>query len=737
MAALELFPTEQIVGVFRGFREGGLEFHADLVLPYRNEFQRIPMHGQFLLVQLETPEEAVLGRIASLSSEGKLTSSAGEEFNIRAVREHRAVPEDLREEYLRYRVNMRVLGVLRLNPSVDGSLDKTNLTFVASHRRLPHVGSPIAFAGANVLREIAGHNVVGAPLGHLALGEYVYAQGAESFQDEPWMRITDPEVLVRFPIENLVSRRSFIFARAGFGKSNLNKLLFSQLYRETPTVIKRGNRRVPVGTIIFDPDGEYFWPDDKGRPGLCDVPELLDKVVVFTSREGPSPYYGSFVAGGIKLDVRRLDPADVIGIAIDPERQDQQNVRKLRGLSQPRWQELIDLADQHNYQLPLEDVCRLLDLDPQRQEAEALAARSNVVGIVRSLHNKSSRLMDMLLNALEEGKLCVIDVSQMRGKQALIFSGLILRRIFDRNQQEFTRAQPRTIPTIAVVEEAQTVLNERAAAAEPYIAWVKEGRKYDLGAVLITQQPGSIPAEILSQGDNWFIFHLLSSGDLVRVKQANAHFSDDLLSSLLNEPIPGQGVFWSSASGKPYPTSVRVLSFEHLHPLQDPAYDRDAVETYAGQLRKKFAEELREVVRVAESVVTAPVSPGNGNGRHTAEIPLLVDAANESEMDRNDGSEVVDVLELYRLVAIRAIQEDLQMIDRLNTDGVPWGALNKIIQENLPPSVDEPGDTAFQLVPKALDGIYGGKRQGGWHTFKSPQGKTYVKAGPDPRPSRG
>ena len=27
--SFDLFPPEQIVGVFRGFREGGLEFHAD------------------------------------------------------------------------------------------------------------------------------------------------------------------------------------------------------------------------------------------------------------------------------------------------------------------------------------------------------------------------------------------------------------------------------------------------------------------------------------------------------------------------------------------------------------------------------------------------------------------------------------------------------------------------------------------------------------------------------------
>src|SRR5207247_8936364 len=134
---------------------------------------------------------------------------------------------------------------------------------------------------------------------------------------------------------------------------------------------------------------------------------------------------------------------------------------------------------------------------------------------------------------------------------------------------ELTEPNERTIPTIAVSEEAQSVLVEGAVAAEPYIAWVKEGRKYDLGAVLVTQQPGSIPVEILSQGDNWFIFHLLAAADLYSLQRANAHFSEDLLCSLLNEPIPGQGVYWSSVGGTPYPVSLRVLSFETLYRVRD------------------------------------------------------------------------------------------------------------------------------------------------------------------------
>ena len=180
---------------------------------------------------------------------------------------------------------------------------------------------------------------------------------------------------------------------------------------------------------------------------------------------------------------------------------------------------------------------------------EALAARSNVTAIVRAVHDKSSQLTDMLLDALAQGKLCVVDVLQLRGGAAMVLSGLILKRIFDRNQEEFTRAESQTIPTIAVIEEAQSVLNDRSTSAEPFIAWVKEGRKYDLGALMITQQPGSIPNEILSQGDNWFLFHLLSAGDLTAVRRANAHFRDDLLSVQLNEPIHGQGVFATAEAG--------------------------------------------------------------------------------------------------------------------------------------------------------------------------------------------
>ena len=678
MANFELFSGDKD-GIFRGFSNGGLEFHADLVLPYQNRFQSIPMHGQFLLVQLETENEAVLGRISSLSSAGKLSSGSGEEYNIRAVKEGRDIPEDLREDYLKYQVDIRVLGVVRRREKRINGETSYELTFVASHRRLPHVGSPVAFLSDDVLQEIAFHNIIGAEIGFFALGEFIYAGNNETLEREDWMLTREPEVMVKFPIENLVSRRSFIFARAGFGKSNLNKLLFSKLYEgETPTVEKREKRRVPVGTLLFDPDGEYFWPDDRGNPGLCDVPGFEERLVVFTDRGAPSNFYSSFVAGGVRIDLRRFDASDIFSIALSPERQDQQNVRKLKSLNSNSWAQLVDLIAEHGNQADLATIQEILQLTGT-QEMEALAARANVTSVVRMLHSSSSFTLDMVMQSLQEGKLCVFDISQMRGTQGLILSALILRRIFNHNQQQFTEAAPQTIPTIAVIEEAQSVLSERATGAGPYIEWVKEGRKYDLGAVMITQQPGSIPNEILSQGDNWFIFHLLSASDLNNVKSANAHFSHDILSSLLNEPIPGQGAFWSSALKRPYPISIRALSFSNMYERMDREYNREQIGSYARSIRQSF----------------------------------------ESNSE--------DTSVRFRQIAVEAVRSDTELMSSIRSEnGAAWGKIKAMIMNSLPNNIDDPDKIAFDLVSNIMNEIFGPQGQA-WESFKGNTGSTYVR----------
>jgi len=301
----------------------------------------------------------------------------------------------------------------------------------------------------------------------------------------------------------------------------------------------------------------------------------------------------------------------------------------------------------------------------------------------------------MLLAALKEGCICVVDISQMRGTPALILSGLILQKIFDHNQQQFTHATPETIPAIAVVEEAQAVLGHVGSSGEgPYVSWVKEGRKYDLGAMLITQQPGSISSEILSQGDSWFVFHLLSAGDLNAIKKANAHFSDDLLSSLLNEPLPGHGVFWSSVGGKSYPIPIRVLSFEEQYQPIDPQYSKAAVETGATRLRARFAAAFGD----------KPVIGGR------AAIGTSTDTF---EQGRHAPDEIEDSLEKALARAVEAVQKDETFLARIRTNGIPWRGVVVKLAEHLPDVLQDREEIAYNNVARLLDAAFGG---GGWKT---------------------
>jgi hypothetical protein len=84
-----------------------------------------------------------------------------------------------------------------------------------------------------------------------------------------------------------------------------------------------------------------------------------------------------------------------------------------------------------------------------------------------------------------------------------------------------------------------------------------------LGCVLVTQQPSSISNQIISQGDNFFVLHLLNEGDLQTLKRHNAYFSDDILEFIRSEPIPGNCYFWSAPS-QPFVLPVRVCNFEGI-----------------------------------------------------------------------------------------------------------------------------------------------------------------------------
>jgi len=549
------FDSDRLIGMFKGFTEEGLEFRAEIVSPYQPSEDLTPRIGQFLLVELGSPDEAALGRITRFFPVGILAGQEGDEYLAEMQRSHTEVPAQLKERRLRYNVKVRLLGGLR----VDHGMEEPRLRFVPTVRKLPHLGARVSLPGDRVLEflcNLGAQTDTAQPIGYFSLGEIIYNGGEPAGED---FLLPQPQSFpVNFDVKSLISRRSFVFARAGYGKSNMLKLLISQLYAGDGPKDKSGR---PVGMLILDPEGEYFWPDEDGRPGLCNVPHLKDKVAVFTDRLEPNSYYGSWKVGGIKLDVRELSPSDVVSLCLPDDRQNQQNVAKLRGLRGEPWRQLVDFVAEHGHNADEKQIQRIAAFK-EAEGVEARAMRSNLVTIVNRLHDPAGTLQTQVTNLLAKGMIVVVDLSLVTGSIGLQISGLLLKSIFDHNQYNFTSSEGGTgiVPTIAVLEEAQSVLGRRASDESPFVQWAKEGRKYGLGAIMVTQQPGSMAPELLSQGDNFFTFHLLSANDLKTLQQHNAHFSDDILASILNEPIKGNCFFWS-APDQPFVLPARILDF--------------------------------------------------------------------------------------------------------------------------------------------------------------------------------
>ena len=71
------------------------------------------------------------------------------------------------------------------------------------------------------------------------------------------------------------------------------------------------------------------------------------------------------------------------------------------GMNNADWRTLVDEIFTNGNAADLNTIGHLLRLNLPNQEAEAVAARSNMTRIVRMLHDPSSQMMDMLLAALK------------------------------------------------------------------------------------------------------------------------------------------------------------------------------------------------------------------------------------------------------------------------------------------------------------------------------------------------
>ncbi|MCP1842141.1 DNA helicase HerA-like ATPase [Bradyrhizobium sp. USDA 4538] len=171
--------------------------------------------------------------------------------------------------------------------------------------------------------------------------------------------------------------------------------------------------------------------------------------------------------------------------------------------------------------------------------------------------------------------LTILDVSELPSDVAGDVVGLLLRIVYDTVFWAGSLAiSGRSQPLLIVIDEAHRFLPEGSDSSCHRILTriAKEGRKYGVGLVVVTQRPSEVDATVLSQCGTMIALRTTNPGDRTRVAAA---FPDDLggLVDLLPSLRTGEGLFVGEAMF--VPSRVRVRLTQAPESSSDPSVTKN------------------------------------------------------------------------------------------------------------------------------------------------------------------
>jgi len=155
----------------------------------------------------------------------------------------------------------------------------------------------------------------------------------------------------------------------------------------------------------------------------------------------------------------------------------------------------------------------------------------------QNLNEQPSEDIDSLLKSWVGGEkpITILDLSGVPVSILIDLIGVLIRLLFDALfWSRFLPEGGRKRPLLFVLEEAHAYLNSGNEGAASITArrLVKEGRKYGVGAMIVSQRPAEIDPTILSQCGTMFAMRLANSTDRSHVAATVSDHLEGLLSML-------------------------------------------------------------------------------------------------------------------------------------------------------------------------------------------------------------
>jgi uncharacterized protein len=457
----------------------------------------------------------------------------------------RELSERDKQKMFSYTYKVRILGTF-----TDSG---TSINFTTAVRKLPTVSYIARYLNQREINSILNKtNENGIEIGHLCVGETVFKEKGP----------------ILFRIDKLRNKRTMVFAQSGFGKTNLVKVLLYHMTSNTS-----------YGKLIFDLNGEYFLRGTNTY-GLGDINEdsIRNNLVVYTDKSLPDIYKTQkrFIFGGkVLLNTHKhLTVGDILSFGagfsevmksfllyLDEEGVSNfiENIDDYVNTPSNLHRDFSDFFGEQKKTAPKEDVSA---------KKTILAIRKRIRHLIdegKGLHSYSSKLIEDVFTSLKQGKTVVIDLSLKDNMDASIISTMLVRKLFDNNKEMFTSDQPEeVIKTVIFVEEAQNVLSQEfvRSNANPFVRVAKEGRKFGLGLVAVTQRPSAISDEIRTQAENFFALHMGNSDDIKALVKSNINYDGVIADFIQRETIAGN--LYMVSSDQAFALPVRVTEFEKL-----------------------------------------------------------------------------------------------------------------------------------------------------------------------------
>jgi hypothetical protein len=171
----------------------------------------------------------------------------------------------------------------------------------------------------------------------------------------------------------------------------------------------------------------------------------------------------------------------------------------------------------------------------------------------------------------------IVDLSGVPNEVAAVCSAVIARTLFNLKVWQ-TSSERECDPILLVCEEAHRYVPNRGeaqyeAAQEAIRRIAKEGRKYGIGLLLVSQRPSEVESTVLSQCNSWIILRITNDTDREYVRSI---LPDSMagLTKMLSGLRRQEAIFVGQAAVLPSRILIKSLTHDQLPRSNDIDFDK-------------------------------------------------------------------------------------------------------------------------------------------------------------------